>query len=105
MTIPGSFANGATASRSATPSSRSRALRRRAIRASRSATAAPDATFAACAARAPPGSTLPDVESGLVERILAGDPRAVARALSMVEDGDPGLPELSAELFPHTGDA
>ena len=40
-----------------------------------------------------------------MERILAGDPRAVARALSMVEDGDPGLPELSAALYPHTGEA
>jgi LAO/AO transport system kinase len=45
------------------------------------------------------------VDAVLVERILAGDPRAVGRALSMVEDGDAGLPELSAALFPHTGDA
>jgi LAO/AO transport system kinase len=41
----------------------------------------------------------------LVERILAGDRRAVARAISMVEDGDDGLAELSAGLFPHTGKA
>jgi LAO/AO transport system kinase len=41
----------------------------------------------------------------LVERILAGDRRAVARAISMVEDGDEGLVELSAGLFPHTGRA
>ena len=41
----------------------------------------------------------------LVERILEGDRRAVARAISMVEDGDAGLAELSAELFPHTGRA
>jgi GTPase len=45
------------------------------------------------------------VDAVLVERILAGDPRAVGRAVSMVEDGDPDLPELSAALFPHTGDA
>ncbi len=41
----------------------------------------------------------------LVERILEGDRRAVARAISMVEDGDKGLAELSAGLFPHTGSA
>jgi LAO/AO transport system kinase len=41
----------------------------------------------------------------LVERVLEGDPRAVARAISMVEDGAEGLEELSAGLFPHTGRA
>jgi LAO/AO transport system kinase len=41
----------------------------------------------------------------LVERILEGDPRSVARAISMVEDGADGLAELSAGLFPHTGRA
>ena len=33
------------------------------------------------------------------------DPRSVARAISMVEDGDPGLEALSAGLFPRTGRA
>ncbi len=41
----------------------------------------------------------------LVDRILAGDRRAIARAISMVEDGAEGLGELSAGLFPHTGRA
>ena len=41
----------------------------------------------------------------LVEQILEGDRRGVARAISMVEDGDEGLAELSAGLFPHTGRA
>ena len=41
----------------------------------------------------------------LVERIVAGDRRAVARAISMVEDGAEGLPELSAGLFASTGRA
>ncbi len=41
----------------------------------------------------------------LVDRILAGDRRAIARAISMVEDGAGGLGELSAGLFPHTGRA
>jgi len=41
----------------------------------------------------------------IAERVLAGDRRAVARAISMVEDGAPGLPELSEELYPRTGRA
>jgi LAO/AO transport system kinase len=41
----------------------------------------------------------------LVDGVLSGDPRAVARAISMVEDGDEGLEELSAGVFPHTGRA
>jgi LAO/AO transport system kinase len=39
----------------------------------------------------------------LVDRILEADPRTVARAISMVEDGAEGLEELSAAIFPHTG--
>jgi LAO/AO transport system kinase len=41
----------------------------------------------------------------LAERVLKGDRRAVARAISMVEDGSDALPSLSASLYPHTGDA
>jgi LAO/AO transport system kinase len=41
----------------------------------------------------------------LVERVLEGDRRAIARAISMVEDGAEGLEELSAGLFEHTGRA
>src|SRR5437773_1832922 len=41
----------------------------------------------------------------LVEAVLAGDRRAVARAISMVEDGAEGLAELSSGLFGHTGRA
>lgn len=41
----------------------------------------------------------------LVEGVVAGDPRAIARAISMVEDGADGLAELSAGLFPRTGHA
>jgi GTPase len=41
----------------------------------------------------------------LVDGVLRGDRRAVARAISMVEDGAAGLEELSAGLFPHTGRA
>jgi len=47
---------------------------------------------------------LVDVE-GLVERVLAGERRGMARAISLVEDGAPELEALSAGLYPHTGNA
>jgi len=43
--------------------------------------------------------------SDVVEGVLSGDRRAVARAISMVEDGADGLPELIAGLFTKTGRA
>jgi LAO/AO transport system kinase len=43
-----------------------------------------------------------DVPS-LVAGVLAREPRAVARAISLVEDGDADLPALSAGVYPHTG--
>ena len=41
----------------------------------------------------------------VVEGVLAGDRRAVARAISIVEDGASGLPELIGGLYPKTGNA
>jgi LAO/AO transport system kinase len=41
----------------------------------------------------------------LVEGVLSGDRRSVARAISMVEDGAAGLADLSAGLYPRTGKA
>lgn len=41
----------------------------------------------------------------LAERTLAGDRRAVARSISLVEDGDPASFELIKLLYPHTGGA
>ncbi len=41
----------------------------------------------------------------LVERARGGDPRAVARLITLVESGDPLLPEIAAALAPHTGRA
>ena len=41
----------------------------------------------------------------LVERLLEGDRRALARAISLVEDDDPRGWELVREVFPHTGKA
>jgi LAO/AO transport system kinase len=45
-----------------------------------------------------------DVEQ-VVRGVLDGERRAVARAISMVEDGSGDLPELIAGLFSHTGNA
>jgi LAO/AO transport system kinase len=41
----------------------------------------------------------------LAQRVLEGDRRAVARAISLIEDGSDDLPALSAALYPHTGRA
>ncbi len=41
----------------------------------------------------------------LAERVLAGEKRALARAISMVENRDPEGDRLVAELFPRTGRA
>ena len=38
-----------------------------------------------------------------IERILAGEPRAVARAISKVEDGAEGAFDLMKAIFPNTG--
>jgi LAO/AO transport system kinase len=43
--------------------------------------------------------------SDLVERLLAGEKRALARAISLVENGDHAGAELVAELYPRTGSA
>jgi len=46
----------------------------------------------------------PDV-ADLVERARRGEPRAVARLISLVEDAGPGLREVAAALAPHAGRA
>jgi LAO/AO transport system kinase len=52
-----------------------------------------------------PGTLAPVAVQELIDGVLAGDRRAVARAISMVEDGGEDLPALSAGLFPKTGGA
>src|SRR6185503_16155345 len=47
----------------------------------------------------------PVAREELVERVLAGDRRFVARAISLVEDEDPLAGALVADLYPHTGSA
>src|SRR5712672_3507223 len=44
-------------------------------------------------------------EQRLAERLLAGDKRALARAISLVENNDPAGWELVREVYPHTGQA
>jgi LAO/AO transport system kinase len=44
-------------------------------------------------------------ELTLAQRVLAGDKRALARAISLVEDDDPAGWELVQELYPRTGRA
>ena len=41
----------------------------------------------------------------LAERLLAGDPRAIARAISLIEDEDPAAADLVRAIFGHTGRA
>jgi LAO/AO transport system kinase len=43
--------------------------------------------------------------SALINGVLAREPRAVARSISLVEDGRPELEVLSAGLYPHSGKA
>jgi LAO/AO transport system kinase len=49
--------------------------------------------------------TLDDSSQQWVERLRGGDPRALARAISMVENREPGSTGLLKALFPHTGKA
>jgi LAO/AO transport system kinase len=41
----------------------------------------------------------------LVERLLAGDRRALARVISKIERGDPQTHEIISEIYPKTGNA
>jgi LAO/AO transport system kinase len=46
-----------------------------------------------------------DTEQTLAQRLLAGDKRALARAISLVEDDEPEGWQLVREVYPHTGNA
>ncbi|HET9168701.1 MAG TPA: methylmalonyl Co-A mutase-associated GTPase MeaB [Actinospica sp.] len=52
----------------------------------------------------PPGTTTIDVPA-LIDRARGGDPRAVARLISQVEDGAPQLREVLEALSPYAGSA
>ena len=44
-------------------------------------------------------------ENELIERLLSGDRRALARIISKIEGEDPEVPGVISELYPHTGEA
>ena len=46
---------------------------------------------------------MPEIDHDFVEKILAGDRRAIARAISAVENRDPSAIPLLRELFPKPG--
>ena len=52
-----------------------------------------------------PVSPSPSTEQTLAERLLAGDRRALARAITLVESDDPRGWDLVREVYPHTGRA
>ncbi len=51
------------------------------------------------------GPMAPDAKPPLAERLLAGDKRALARGISLVEDDDPEGWALVREVYPQTGNA
>ena len=48
---------------------------------------------------------MPEASSSLAQRLLAGEKRALARAISLVENNDPEGSELVREVYPRTGKA
>lgn len=51
-------------------------------------------------------SARPDANTGaLIEQLLSGNRRALARALTMVENNRSGVEELLSAVYPHTGQA
>src|SRR5882757_746901 len=48
---------------------------------------------------------MPQASQTLAQRLLDGDRRALARAITLVEDDDPAGWDLVREIYPHTGKA
>jgi LAO/AO transport system kinase len=48
---------------------------------------------------------MPQTDTALAQRLISGDKRALARAISLVEDDDPEGWALVREVYPHTGRA
>src|SRR5204862_5144486 len=48
---------------------------------------------------------MPETETALAQRLMSGDRRALARAISLVEDDDPEGWALVREVYPKTGRA
>src|ERR687896_2192593 len=47
----------------------------------------------------------PTRDAPLAERLVAGDKRALARAITLIENGDPAGWELVRDVYPRTGKA
>jgi LAO/AO transport system kinase len=47
----------------------------------------------------------PTIPPALADRVIAGDPRAIARAITLIEDDLPAAAELVKRIFSHTGRA
>lgn len=62
-------------------------------------------TDARTAPRAAPAAALPNDAEGLADRLQAGDRRALARAISHVENGSPIGHEIVQRIYPATGGA
>jgi len=52
-----------------------------------------------------PLDSAPSRPPGLADRLLSGDARAIARAISLIEDEAPAATDLLRRIFPHTGRA
>jgi LAO/AO transport system kinase len=48
---------------------------------------------------------IPTAAANLAERVQAGDPRALARAMTLIENDAPEAADIVRQLFPHTGRA
>src|SRR4028119_1113317 len=59
--------------------------------------------FSACKQFVVRGSIVSENE--LVERLLAGDRRALARIISKIEGEDLEVPDIISDLYPRTGEA
>ncbi len=46
-----------------------------------------------------------ELKPSLADRVLGGDARAIARAISLIEDESPAAAQLIRDTFPHTGRA
>src|SRR5204863_4382802 len=57
------------------------------------------------AARHRPAAPVPLVSVPLADSVVAGDPRAMARAISIVEDESPAAADLVRAIFGQTGRA
>lgn len=66
---------------------------------------APNSIALSCSVPPAESATHPDPIASLADRLRQGDPRALARALSLVENDAPEAPALLSACFPNSGKA